>query len=81
MEAREMTAGRSLSGEVERGGAPSTAPAIGQTAVVYQGDRERFVGKIVAKGEGQWRGHWAVQSPRGLREWVGADQLACVTAR
>lgn len=60
---------------------PSTAPAIGQTAVVYQGARERFVGKIVAKGEGrQWHGHWQVQSGRGLREWVSEDCLACVTA-
>jgi hypothetical protein len=60
---------------------PSTAPAIGQTAVVYQGDRERFVGKIIAKGERQWARHWQVQSRRGLREWVSEDQIACVTAR
>lgn len=61
---------------------PSTAPAIGQTAVVYHGDRERFVGKIIAKGEGsQWRGHWAVRTRRGLVEWVPETSLACVTAR
>lgn len=61
---------------------PSTAPAIGQTAVVYQGDRERFVGKIIAKGEGsQWRGHWAVRTRRGHVEWVPAADLACLTAR